>query len=271
VYRAQLDRSAGAVGGLANSNALGDWFGFCAVGLAIIAMESRRATIRAVAMVLAAGCLFVVGLTVSRGALLSVALAVLIALRRMLKRGFVPLLSICAVAWIAFAAGLFDDIAAQYGARGTEESGRFLVWPIVIGRALASPFIGVGVKNAITFVAKTEAWYTPHNGFLFMGLVSGAVPFVFFVLYWLQAGLSAVRSGAERRQDGPFHLPLLAYAFLTTLSSGLTFMVPWVVATLSSINTESAVPDTVRRRRPSTRSDMALGHRQSPYAGSRGA
>jgi len=270
VYRAQLDRSAGSVGGLANSNALGDWFGFCAVSLAIIAIESRRASLRAVAGVLAAGCLFVVGLTVSRGALLAVALAVLIALRRLLKRGFVPLLSICALAWIAFASGLFDNIAAQYGLRGTEESGRFLVWPIVIARWMASPIIGVGVSNAVTLVAKAEAWYTPHNGFLFIGLVSGTIPLVFFVLYWIQAGLGALRLGPEQRQDAPFHPPLLAYALLTTLSSGLTFMVPWVVVTLASINAGAAVPDTVRRRRPSTRAELTWGHRRSTYAGERG-
>jgi O-antigen ligase len=246
VFRAELDRSVGTTGGLANSNALGDWFGFCAVSLAIIAIESRRMSVRAVSLLLASGCLFVVGLTVSRGALLSVAFAVLIALRRLVKRGFVPLLSIAAFAWIAFASGMFDDIAAQYGLRGGEESGRFLVWPIAIGRWLASPLTGVGAAHAGTYVEQAGHSFTPHNGFLFIALVSGLLPLAFFVLYWIQAGLGALRSGAQRHLDARFHLPLLAYAFLTTNTSGLTFMVPWAVVTLASA-CAAAVPGTGRR------------------------
>jgi O-antigen ligase len=254
VFRAGLDRSAGATGGLANSNSLADWFGFCVVFLVVIAIESRRLTVRAFSAIAATACLFVVGLTVSRGALLSISVALTIASRRFLKRGFVPLLLVFVVAWIAYASGLFDDIAVRYGVRGTEETGRFVVWPIAIGRWLASPLTGVGAAHAITYVPTLNAWITPHNGFLFIGLVSGLVPFVFFVLYWVQAAIGGLRSVGEHRQDAPFHLPLLAYALLATNLSGLTFMVPWFVITLTSAIGGGAVAHASRRRPTDERS-----------------
>src|SRR5204862_3017654 len=139
---------------------------------------------------------------------------------RFLKRGFVPLLSVLAAAWVAFASGMFDSIAEQYGVRGTVESGRFLVWPMAIARWIGSPFAGVGASHAGTYVPAANMVITPHNSFIFIALVSGVIPLVFFVLYWLQATWGAIRAGAAHRQDAPFFLPLLAYGFLTTLLSG---------------------------------------------------
>jgi hypothetical protein len=248
VTRAGLDRSAGSTGGLANSNSLADWFGFCVVFLAILAIETKRLAVRVPAVLVATACLFVVGLTVSRGALLSITLALTIASRRFLKRGFVPLLSLLVVAWIAYASGMFDEIAVQYGARGTEETGRFLVWPIAIERWMAAPFIGVGAAHAITYVATVNTWITPHNGFILIGLVSGVLPFAFFILYWIQATRGALRSVGEHRQDAPFHLPLLVYAFLASSLSAMTFMLPWVLLTLTSAIGGATVARASRRR-----------------------
>ena len=60
---------------LANVNGLAGWFGFCAVYFIIVAIETKRTVVRVVSGLLAVGCLYVVGITVSRGALLAIAIA----------------------------------------------------------------------------------------------------------------------------------------------------------------------------------------------------
>ena len=54
------------------------------------------------------GCLYIVGLTVSRGALLATAIGITIALRRLLRRGFIPLLVFIILSGIAYTFGVFD-------------------------------------------------------------------------------------------------------------------------------------------------------------------
>src|SRR5262249_17520571 len=122
--------------GIGNPNDLGAWFGFCAVYFTILGIETRRQWIRALAFVLAGACIFVVGLTVSRAPLLAAAICIVFAFRRVLKRGFIPVLSLVIVAWIAYGAGVFDRATSLYQERGLEETGRFLVWPLAIERFL---------------------------------------------------------------------------------------------------------------------------------------
>ena len=231
--RAELDRAAG-VGGLSNSNALAEWFGFCCICFIVVGIESTRNVVRASFWSMAAGCLFLVGLTVSRGTLLSVAIAVTIACRRLLRRGFLPLLTLLLLAWFAFASGMFDGIAVAYEARWTEETGRFLVWPLAIARWMATPFTGVGAADVATFVPAKGKWITPHNSFIFMGLAAGIIPFVFFLIYWMQALRGALRSSGAHVLDAPFHLPLLTFAFLTAQFGGLPYMTPWMIVTLTT-------------------------------------
>src|SRR4030095_3767524 len=72
IERARVD--AGVVQGpISHPNGLADWFGFCAVYFTVIGIETRRSKLRVGAWLLAAGCLFVVGLTVSRGAIFGAA------------------------------------------------------------------------------------------------------------------------------------------------------------------------------------------------------
>jgi len=253
VARAGLDRSAGNTGGLANSNSLAEWFGFCCICCVIVCIESKRNVFRGAALILGLACLFVVGLTVSRGTLLSVAFAVIIACRRALKRGFVPLLALTLVALIAFASGMFDSVAASYEARGAQDSGRFSVWPLAIARWMAVPFTGVGAGNVATLVVKAEKWVTPHNSFIFIALSAGAFPVIFFALYWFQAFRGVMAAHRVRTMDGPFLLPLVAYAFLTTQFGGLTFMWPWMLVTMASVTVTGAVAHDYARARSDQR------------------
>src|SRR5262249_20680242 len=171
--------------GWANPNQLAGWFGFCCVYWAIVSIETRRKIVRVAAASIATGCLFIVGLTVSRTALGAVAIAVIIAARHILKRGFLPVLLLVVPVFLIFSSGYFDQTIGFYEERGAEDSGRFAVWPLVIERFLDSPLIGV--DDVATYVPEMQKEITPHNSFLFVGLASGIIPLAFFVAYWIKA------------------------------------------------------------------------------------
>jgi hypothetical protein len=218
--------------GLANPNDLATWFGFCALYFTIVGIETPRVTMRIVSWLVTIGCLYIVGLTISRGALLAFAIASIVAFRRLLKRGFLPLLILCTLIWVLYESGIFDRMTASYMARATEESGRFLVWPLVTERFLQAPFIGVGVSNLFTYINPNRA-ITPHNGFLYIALASGIVPLMFLVCYWWRAARGALRAQGTPTAESPFCLPLLLYAFLVTMESNLSFIRPWAIVALS--------------------------------------
>ena len=59
-------------------------------------------------------------------------------------------------------------MTASYTVRATEESGRFLVWPLVIERFLQAPFIGVGVSDMYTYIQPksrdhTTQWFSVYR------------------------------------------------------------------------------------------------------------
>src|SRR5689334_226693 len=137
VERARLERSVAA--NLSNPNALAGWFGFCAVYSAIFGFETKRMAHCLVAWLLTVVCLFIVGLTVSRGVLIGFALAITFAARRFLGRSFVPIFMFLILGGIIYESGLFAHIINLYTERGLEETGRELIWPIVIDRVLNAP------------------------------------------------------------------------------------------------------------------------------------
>lgn len=225
--RAGLER--GLVMG--NPTGLASWFGFCLVYLTIVGLETRSGVIRTAAWVIAVGCLYIVALTVSRGALFASAIAITLAFRRFLKRGFVPVLILLALGWIVFATGLFQEKAVLYSERLTEETGRGLVWPLALERFLDSPLIGVGVSDVNTYV-----WggliIPPHNSFIFFALTSGVIPLTLYVAYWLRAAWGALRLTREPSADAPFYMPLFIYAFLNALIGDVIIASPWVIVPL---------------------------------------
>jgi O-antigen ligase len=240
------------VSGLANPNDLAAWFGFCALYFTITGIETSRITVRIVAWLVTVGCLYVVGLTVSRATLLAFAITSVVALRRLLKRGFLPLLLFCVLCWVLYESGVFDRMATSYMSRATDETGRFLVWPLVIERFLQAPLLGVGVSDMYTYVPAIGHAITPHNGFLYMALASGIVPLVFLVGYWWRAARGILRAEGTPTAEAPFRLPLLIYAFLATFQGNLPFMKPWAIAALAvAIAADSSyrVRDTVLHRR----------------------
>jgi hypothetical protein len=236
---------------IANPNDLGAWFGFCCVYFAVLGFETRRLWVGAAAWSAAVASLLVVGLTVSRTPLFAAAVSILFAFRRVLKRGFLPVISVAVIAWFAYGLGLFDRAAGLYAQRGMEETGRFLIWPLAIRRFLDVPFTGVGINHVATYLPRSGFAVTPHNGLIFLALSSGIVPVGFFIAYWIGLYSKVFKASAAGQQDAALYLPLLIYSTFIMLSLNQAFMVSWMMGTLGSITATAFVTRATRgfRRR----------------------
>src|SRR5262249_1937278 len=112
-------------GQLTNAIGLAEWFGFCLVYFAIYGLETRRGgVIRIGSWLIAVGCLYIVAITVSRGPLLASALAITVGFRRLLRRGFVPVLVLITLTGVIYESGLFEHSESLYVDRAEETSGR---------------------------------------------------------------------------------------------------------------------------------------------------
>jgi O-antigen ligase len=232
VEQARLD--VAVQGNLSHPAGLAYWFGFCVLFFAIAGLEEKRVRIQILYWTAAVGSLLVVALTVERGPLLAVAVALTIALRRILKVGFVPVLLLLILTGIVLESGLFADSAEQYQTRGLEDTGRLTIWALVIDRILESPLVGVGATNVGSQVA-AGVFLAPHNAFLYFALASGVVPFALFLGFWLRAGLVSLihRNGSGSALD-VFRLPFLIYGFAYfMLGDGSPD--PWVLLILSVV------------------------------------
>jgi O-antigen ligase len=228
MQRAGLNRAIG----FGSTNAMGEWYGFCALYFMLLGWKARTNTVRNLSWLIAVGCLYVVTLTVSRGALLAVAIAIVMAARHFLKNGFLPILMAACVGWIIIELGVFEETARLYAARGAEETGRLVVWPLIIESFLDSPWIGVGHAN-VGATPPGGHLITPHNGFLYIAQSSGIVPLGFFIAYWVRAARAVFNPVARKSADAIFYLPFLAFTFLTVNVGNLTFMELSAIASLA--------------------------------------
>jgi len=172
----------------------------------------------------AVGCVLLMTFSIERADLVATALALTVGLRRLLKRGFVPVLSLVILAGIIYLSGLFDAAFSNYAERGLEETGREILWPAAIDRIFSSPLVslfGVGEPH-ILFELVPGKYSPPHNAFLHFALSSGVVPFAFFLGFWIQA---AWRSAHAKGQEAdPFRLPYLIYFFVHMNSGDVGFL-----------------------------------------------
>ena len=227
--RARVEVEVG--GNLTNANGLAEWFGFAAVYFGTHGIESRRGSSRLAAWVIALGCLFIVGLTVSRGSLLAAILAIAVASRRLLKRGPAPILALLILVAVIAGTGLFEHAANQYSERAMEETGRERLWPAAVERILGSPLVGVGVSNIGLYAMSPVTPHPPHNSFLYFALSSGVVPTSFWIFFWIRAFWRAARD-RKRLGEAPFRLPLLIYSFIVVMVGDLQFVSPWAFLAL---------------------------------------
>jgi hypothetical protein len=220
--------SAGGTG-ISNPNSLAMWFGFSTIYFLFFGLQCRHLMVRAVSWAAGLGCLFVVALTVSRGPLLGIALAIVVGLRSALKRHFVPLLALVLLICLVFVSGAFQETVDYYLARGTEESGRGKVWPLALQRMINSFWTGVGLEAIPTWTSSEKA-ITPHNGLLYIGLGGGILPLMCFLGYLARMGvrtfhiLRSVDVG-----EAALLPPLVTFGLIEVMSLDLVFMSAWVV------------------------------------------
>lgn len=230
VSRATVESSVG----LANPNDLARWFGFLAVYFLTAGVATRRPILRYLWWVIAIGSLYVVSLTVSRGVLAAVLIAAVIAFRHLLYRGFLPLLAFSVIVFMAVGTGLFESGTQAYTARAAEETGRWLVWPLVLERFLDSPLIGVKVSDIGIYVPD-RGIITPHNPFLFLASASGIVPLIFFIAYWVKAVKATIQARQQKLPETLFYETLLTYVAFAIIPENLMFTSHWAMVTMSVV------------------------------------
>jgi hypothetical protein len=245
--------------GNSNPNAVAATFGFCALYLAIKGYVETRPAYRIAAWIVAVTSMYVVTLTVSRGALVAVAASLLVAGRRLWKTGVFPLLFFATLVAGLIQFGVFDQAIDSYSRRAGEETGRLKVWPLLIERFVDSPVIGVGASRAGAWI-RPDKYTTPHNSFLLFAVASGIVPLVLFSLYCYKSGMTALRASIHDKES-MFYLPLVVYTVLITSSGNMDFMAPWAVVSL-------AVPSAVEVRRLISKEPRKLRTSQLGHEGS---
>src|SRR5262249_4073648 len=159
--------------------------------------------------------------------LLGCALALTVGFRRFLKRGFVPVLLIITLGGLFLASGLLDQFISNYEERGTEETGRLLMWPLIIKRFSESPIFGVGMSGIMTYVPEANKAMPPHNSFLFFALSSGIIPFAVYVAFWIRAARKSFSDVGESEYS-PFRTPLLLYALVAFILADVS-VEPWAL------------------------------------------
>lgn len=242
-----LTRIGAAGTALSNANALAVWFGFSTVYFLFMAVQTRQAVKRGVYGVLVLGCLFMVANTVSRSAILAIVVACIMGFHSILKRHFLPLLSMMILLWGTYESGVFDALIDQYVARGTKDTGRAVVWPIALDRFLNEPWIGVGFDN-IKIPYGRKIIY-PHNGLFQIALGAGVVPLICFLAYLARAATGTYRI-IQMGGVGDYMMvpPLVTFAVLELMVSDRVFMSPWVVVALALTESRRGIRNPLSSR-----------------------
>ena len=246
---------------LANPNYFGMWFGFCAVYFLIAGLEAKNYIIRSASWLVGLFCLYLMGISVSRGALLGVAIAMVIAFEKVLKRSFLPILGFLCFGWLVYVSGIFDDLIGYYLHRGAEETGRSRLWAWAFDGILNSWGGGVGFSEAMITDGITGKSYGPHNSFLFIALSSGILSLSFYVAYLGQVIRGGLRARLQNAVDSPFILPLVSYSMLSLMVADEVFMSPWHMVVfcaaigVSTVGRKRKKPDLQNRRTKNFRNE----------------
>jgi len=188
-------------------------------------LEAKNYIIRTASWSAGIFCFYLMALTVSRGALLGVAIATVIAFEKVLKRSFLPILGVLCLAWFLYVSGVFDNLIGYYVHRGAEESGRSHLWSRAFRGFLDSWWIGVGISNTLS----AGGSFGPHNSFLFFGQSSGVIPLALYIAFLAQATRGALRARTLKTPDSPYILPLVSFALLNAMLGDVRFMSHWLM------------------------------------------
>lgn len=262
-----VTRASASGTGISNGNALGMWFGFCAVYFLFWGFQCPKPILRVVSWTVAVGCLYVVALTVSRGPVLAIALACVIGFRSSLKRSFVPLLSFVLLLSLIYVSGIFDAEIGYYLTRGAEKSGRGTLFSRGLERVIDSPWVGVGLGEIAISLLGGKKFMNPHNGLLHIALGGGIVPLICYLGY-LARVISGARLIMQKVQVGEAALlpPLVTYALVEIMMLDVVFMSPWTVVVFGLVATVYQVDDlrgvrTVSEQRMQDTDQFSLGNK----------
>ena len=228
--------------GLGNMNEFGMWFGFCAVYFLVMGLETRNYLVRGASWLAVLLSLYMIAVTVGRGPLLGVAIAVVLVFQKLLKKSFVPLLSLVVGMWLIYLSGMVDTLVGYFVQRGAEETGRSYLWSAGLRIFLDSWWIGVGLADAVITLPISGRQTGPHNGLLWWGMSSGIIPLAFFVGYLMRAARGAFYSRTQKTPYANYKLPLYAFAFLEMMLIGTVFMSPWHMVVFSIAMLGDEVP-----------------------------
>ncbi len=219
--------------GLANPNTFSQWFGFCLVYFVIAGIQAKNTAIKFAFWSAGFLCLYLVGITVSRGNLLGAFIAIAFAFKNVLRRSFAPILALLFAGWLIYLSGIFDDLIGFYLQRGAEETGRSYLWSVSLSKFLDAWWVGVGLSESSVVLPDSGYRTSPHNSLLFIAVSSGVVPLVCFVGYLVRASREAFYANGKQVSDAPFKFPLMIFALLTMMLSSNAFMSSWHVVVLS--------------------------------------
>ncbi|NJL55653.1 O-antigen ligase family protein [bacterium] len=221
-------------GNLGNPNVFASWMAFACLGLAMWGFHARSLPEKIGTWGMMFYGLVIIGLTVSRGALLALIVALVVFLIIYAPRSSGPINIIITLILIGIGAGIFtqtpvfQSITESYSDRLDKESGREELWPAAIAQIRESPVLGYG--NSGLKVATPTKVHSSHNPFLTLGLIAGVFPPLLLAVMY---GLGALRMEKRYTLDGVFWLPaFFIYTFMMINFSNWYFPRPWAMLTL---------------------------------------
>lgn len=239
---------AWGAGGMSNPNVLGMWFGFCALFFLFWGLQAKKTIVRASSWAAALGALYIVFLSVSRGAMVGIILACVIGLRSTLKQYFLPFLSVVLVFLVVYASGVFDELIDQFVTRGTVESGREKLWAQGIPRVLDSPWIGVS-EDDVKMPLPNGLYTTPHNGLLHIALSAGIGPLICYLIYLARVGAGTLRMMWKMNYAEDLVLPpLVVFGMFQMMVSDYAFMSAWDVVVFALATTRRVPPSLLTKK-----------------------
>jgi O-antigen ligase len=213
---------------LDSGNSLAAWQGFCALVFWMLSIKEKRWLIR----ILFWGAAFVSTVflmqTISRGALLSLIVAVVLGLRSIpIKKWLGSVVILTTLVFFLITA--FPTLVINYEERLYLETGRGIIWPIAINTILAYPLLGIGID---TVTSHTILPISPHNGIFLIWLASGIVPALLFIWLWILSIYRAFKAKWLLKIDlDP--LPLILFTFMEMNQTNIAhYMSFWAIATV---------------------------------------
>jgi O-antigen ligase len=218
-------------GNLRNPNSIAAWMGFACVGLAMWGFHARNLLEKIGTWGMMAHGLFIIGLTLSRGALLAMGISLIAFMIFYVPRSTSLVNIVLTLFIIGIGAGIFTQtptyksIAAGYEERWEQETGREELWPTALAQIRESPLLGYGSDGLV--IATPSRVQSSHNPYLTIALVSGLFPAMLLAFQYVLGFFTMEKRYAV---DNAFWLPaLFIYAVIAMNFANWDFVRPWAV------------------------------------------